>query len=170
MSSFLQSLRKPAEALGLWRTRQENAQPRGEEPTSEPSTVAEGAPGPARSGRRLPFTLGLITMMLSLGSGLATYAILTGLTPIVVSFEPLPRAFFSKEPVPRLSSVREKLLGFDAAGVGKAQSKLGSNNKCRAKTRYCQGRAPMPDGVRSRRAFALAVVAVMGIAASEASA
>jgi len=44
----------------------------------------------------------------------------TGLTPIVVSFEPLPRAFFSKEPVPRLSSVREKLLGFDAAGVGKA--------------------------------------------------
>lgn len=57
-----------------------------------------------------------------------------------------------------------------AAGVGKAQSKLGSNNKCRAKTRYCQGRAPMPDGVRSRRAFALAVVAVMGIAASEASA
>jgi two-component system, NtrC family, nitrogen regulation sensor histidine kinase NtrY len=83
LSSFLQSLRKPAEALGLWRTRQENAQPRGEEPTSEPSTVAEGAPGPARSGRRLPFTLGLITMMLSLGSGLATYAILTGLTPIV---------------------------------------------------------------------------------------
>ena len=57
-----------------------------------------------------------------------------------------------------------------AAGVGKAQSKLGSNNKCRAKTRYCQGRAPMPDGVRSRRAFAFAVVAVMGIAASEASA
>lgn len=43
-----------------------------------------------------------------------------GLTPIVVSFEPLPRAFFSKEPVPRLSSVREKLLGFDAAGVAKA--------------------------------------------------
>lgn len=43
-----------------------------------------------------------------------------GLTPIVVSFEPLPRAFFSKEPVPRLSSVREKLLGFDAAGVKKA--------------------------------------------------
>src|SRR3954469_9555590 len=57
-----------------------------------------------------------------------------------------------------------------AAGVGKAQSKLGSNNKCRANTRFCQGRAPMPDGVRSRGAFALAVVAVMGIAASEASA
>nr|WP_235186671.1 bifunctional riboflavin kinase/FAD synthetase [Dyella japonica] len=40
-----------------------------------------------------------------------------GLTPIVVSFEPLPRAFFSPEPVPRLSSVREKLRGFDAAGM-----------------------------------------------------
>jgi two-component system nitrogen regulation sensor histidine kinase NtrY len=37
---------------------------------------------PVRS-RRLPFTLGLITMVLSLCSGLATYAILTGLTPIV---------------------------------------------------------------------------------------
>ncbi len=44
---------------------------------------AGSAPGAARSGRRLPFTLGLITMILSLGSGLATYAILTGLTPIV---------------------------------------------------------------------------------------
>lgn len=43
-----------------------------------------------------------------------------GLRPIVVSFEPLPRAFFSPEPVPRLSSVREKLLGFDAAGMGQA--------------------------------------------------
>jgi riboflavin kinase/FMN adenylyltransferase len=40
-----------------------------------------------------------------------------GRTPIVVSFEPLPRAYFSKEPVPRLSSVREKLLGFAAAGM-----------------------------------------------------
>lgn len=44
----------------------------------------------------------------------------SGRTPIVVSFEPLPRAFFSKEPVPRLSSVREKLLGFDAAGIERA--------------------------------------------------
>ena len=32
---------------------------------------------------RLPFTLGLITVVLSLCSGLATYLILTGLTPIV---------------------------------------------------------------------------------------
>ncbi|MGC1550586.1 MAG: bifunctional riboflavin kinase/FAD synthetase [Rhodanobacter sp.] len=37
--------------------------------------------------------------------------------PAVVSFEPLPRAYFSKEPVPRLSGVREKLTGFAAAGV-----------------------------------------------------
>lgn len=43
-----------------------------------------------------------------------------GCTPVVVSFEPLPRAFFSKEPVPRLSSVREKLRGFDAAGMEQA--------------------------------------------------
>ncbi|MGB6948277.1 MAG: HAMP domain-containing protein, partial [Methyloceanibacter sp.] len=45
--------------------------------------LAGSARGRARPGRRLPFTLGLITMMLSLGSGLATYVILTGLTPIV---------------------------------------------------------------------------------------
>ncbi len=38
-------------------------------------------------------------------------------SPVVVSFEPLPRAFFSAEPVPRLSSVREKLRGFAAAGM-----------------------------------------------------
>ena len=38
-------------------------------------------------------------------------------TPAVVSFEPLPRAFFSAEPLPRLSSVREKLRGFAAAGM-----------------------------------------------------
>ncbi len=40
-----------------------------------------------------------------------------GCSPVVVSFEPLPRAFFSAEPVPRLSSVREKLRGFAAAGM-----------------------------------------------------
>ena len=40
--------------------------------------------------------------------------------PAVVSFEPLPRAYFSREPVPRLSSVREKLKGFAAAGVAHA--------------------------------------------------
>jgi two-component system, NtrC family, nitrogen regulation sensor histidine kinase NtrY len=36
-----------------------------------------------RARRRLPFMLGLITMVLSLCSGLATYLVLTGLTPIV---------------------------------------------------------------------------------------
>ena len=40
-----------------------------------------------------------------------------GARPLVVSFEPLPRAFFSPEPLPRLSSVREKLRGFAAAGM-----------------------------------------------------
>lgn len=40
-----------------------------------------------------------------------------GLAPAVVSFEPLPRSYFSSEPVPRLSSVREKLKGFAAAGM-----------------------------------------------------
>jgi len=38
-----------------------------------------------------------------------------GCVPAVVTFEPLPRTYFSSEPLPRLSSVREKLLGFAAA-------------------------------------------------------
>ncbi|MEO5812158.1 MAG: bifunctional riboflavin kinase/FAD synthetase [Rhodanobacter sp.] len=37
--------------------------------------------------------------------------------PVVVSFEPLPRAYFSREPLPRLSGLREKLQGFAAAGM-----------------------------------------------------
>ncbi|MEO7066240.1 MAG: bifunctional riboflavin kinase/FAD synthetase [Rhodanobacter sp.] len=40
-----------------------------------------------------------------------------GCDPAVVSFEPLPRAYFSPTPLPRLSSVREKLQGFAAAGM-----------------------------------------------------
>ncbi len=40
-----------------------------------------------------------------------------GCQPAVVSFEPLPRAYFSPSPVARLSSVREKLQGFAAAGM-----------------------------------------------------
>lgn len=43
-----------------------------------------------------------------------------GLVPAVVSFEPLPRAFFSRTPLPRLSSLREKLCGFRDAGIGLA--------------------------------------------------
>jgi riboflavin kinase/FMN adenylyltransferase len=40
--------------------------------------------------------------------------------PVAVSFEPLPRSFFSPVPVARLSSVREKLQGFAAAGMERA--------------------------------------------------
>jgi len=35
----------------------------------------------------------------------------------VISFEPLPRAYFSGEPLPRLSSLREKLCGLRDAGI-----------------------------------------------------
>jgi riboflavin kinase/FMN adenylyltransferase len=37
--------------------------------------------------------------------------------PAVVSFEPLPRAFFSRRPLPRLGSVRDKLVGLQRAGI-----------------------------------------------------
>lgn len=37
--------------------------------------------------------------------------------PAVVSFEPLPRAYFSRRPLPRLASLREKLQGMRAAGI-----------------------------------------------------
>ncbi|MGN6093942.1 MAG: bifunctional riboflavin kinase/FAD synthetase [Luteibacter jiangsuensis] len=40
-----------------------------------------------------------------------------GLVPAVISFDPLPRAYFSKEPVPRLSGMREKAEGMAAAGI-----------------------------------------------------
>lgn len=40
-----------------------------------------------------------------------------GCAPAVVSFEPLPRAYFSSTPVPRLSGLREKLKGFADAGM-----------------------------------------------------
>ncbi len=43
-----------------------------------------------------------------------------GLSPLVVSFEPLPRAFFAREPLPRLSSVRDKLEGLCEAGMERA--------------------------------------------------
>jgi riboflavin kinase/FMN adenylyltransferase len=44
-------------------------------------------------------------------------AVARGLIPAVVSFEPLPRAFFSRARLPRLSSLREKLCGFRDAGI-----------------------------------------------------
>jgi two-component system nitrogen regulation sensor histidine kinase NtrY len=82
LRGVLQSLQSTAERILLGRPR---------DPMSAASSNAEGPrrPGPAalpetvRSRSRLPFTLGLITVVLSLCSGLATYLILTGLTPIV---------------------------------------------------------------------------------------
>ncbi|NII09155.1 bifunctional riboflavin kinase/FAD synthetase [Oleiagrimonas sp. C23AA] len=40
-----------------------------------------------------------------------------GAAPVAISFEPLPRAFFSPEPLPRLASVREKIQGLAHAGL-----------------------------------------------------
>ncbi len=43
-----------------------------------------------------------------------------GLAPAAISFEPIPREFFAHDkPVPRLASVREKIEGFDSAGIEK---------------------------------------------------
>lgn len=43
-----------------------------------------------------------------------------GLVPAAISFEPIPREFFARAaPVTRLASVREKIEGFDAAGIEK---------------------------------------------------
>ncbi|MGV1013363.1 MAG: ATP-binding protein [Methyloceanibacter sp.] len=56
----------------------------GDSGNTEPGQAPSSGPGSRRSRRsRLPFTLGLIVMVLSLCSGLATYLILTGLTPIL---------------------------------------------------------------------------------------
>ncbi|MBM3544158.1 MAG: PAS domain-containing sensor histidine kinase [Alphaproteobacteria bacterium] len=58
--------------------------PSGDSAKTEPEAAQPaGLCGTVRSGTRLPFTLGLIVMVLTLCSGLATYLILTGLTPIV---------------------------------------------------------------------------------------
>ncbi len=52
-------------------------------PTTKLERNADGDTSIPIKRRRLPFTLGLIIMVLSLCSGLATYLVLTGLTPIV---------------------------------------------------------------------------------------
>jgi riboflavin kinase/FMN adenylyltransferase len=44
-------------------------------------------------------------------------AVALGCAAAAITFEPLPRAFFSAEPIARLSSVREKLQGMDVAGI-----------------------------------------------------
>lgn len=59
------------------RDRDASVSPPGREPQADRDVAVPGK----RS--RLPFTLGLVIMVLSLCSGLATYVILTGLTPIV---------------------------------------------------------------------------------------
>ncbi|HSD92627.1 MAG TPA: PAS domain-containing sensor histidine kinase [Methyloceanibacter sp.] len=57
-------------------------QPSGDTGKPYPPAVGPWREG-VRGGNRLTFTLGLITVVLALCSGLATYLILTGLTPIV---------------------------------------------------------------------------------------
>jgi two-component system nitrogen regulation sensor histidine kinase NtrY len=52
-------------------------------PSGQGEKSLPGQVSPNTRARRLPFMLGLITMVLSLCSGLATYLVLTGLTPIV---------------------------------------------------------------------------------------
>ncbi|HET6633121.1 MAG TPA: bifunctional riboflavin kinase/FAD synthetase [Rhodanobacteraceae bacterium] len=42
------------------------------------------------------------------------------LVPAIVSFEPLPRAFFAERPLPRLASRLERIAGLDAAGIKSA--------------------------------------------------
>src|SRR5665809_70960 len=54
-----------------------------EKTESETAPPTGGLRESVHSSGRLPFTLGLIVMVLSLCSGLATYLILTGLTPIL---------------------------------------------------------------------------------------
>lgn len=45
-------------------------------------------------------------------------AVARGLTPLAVSFEPIPREFFARDtPVPRLASAREKIEHLRAAGM-----------------------------------------------------
>jgi two-component system nitrogen regulation sensor histidine kinase NtrY len=83
LRSVFQSLYKAPRFRALRRPRKAMIQPPGDTGSSDRATPASAQRDPGRSRRRLPFTLGLITMVLSLCSGLATYVILTGLTPIV---------------------------------------------------------------------------------------
>jgi two-component system, NtrC family, nitrogen regulation sensor histidine kinase NtrY len=77
-----QSLQSMAERILLGRPLDAAGNPAGEVP-GPPSGLTVTSEDEIRARRRLPFTLGLITVVLSLCSGLATYLILTGLTPIV---------------------------------------------------------------------------------------
>jgi two-component system nitrogen regulation sensor histidine kinase NtrY len=84
LRSVLQSLQKAAKLAELGRPPEAMIHPPGNTGSSDRVLPMDAPRDPVRSRRsRLPFTLGLITMVLSLCSGLATYVILTGLTPIV---------------------------------------------------------------------------------------
>ncbi len=71
LRNVFQSSQKPAKRKTILR------------PLDSMSGSGQGGKPSTRARRRLPFTLGLITMVLSLCSGLATYLILTGLTTLV---------------------------------------------------------------------------------------
>jgi two-component system, NtrC family, nitrogen regulation sensor histidine kinase NtrY len=84
LRSVFQSLQKAAKPAELGRRPEAMIHPPGNTGSSDRVLPMDAPRDPVRSRRsRLPFTLGLITMVLSLCSGLATYVILTGLTPIV---------------------------------------------------------------------------------------
>ncbi|MBK5196869.1 MAG: PAS domain-containing sensor histidine kinase [Methyloceanibacter sp.] len=84
LRSVLQSLQKAAKPAEFGRPPEAMIHPPGNTGNSDRVLPMDAPRDPVRSRRsRLPFTLGLITMVLSLCSGLATYVILTGLTPIV---------------------------------------------------------------------------------------
>jgi two-component system nitrogen regulation sensor histidine kinase NtrY len=77
------SLHSTAERILLGRPHESMTKASNETGPSAHPDSAGPLPGTARGRSRLPFTLGLIIVVLSLCSGLATYLILTGLTPIV---------------------------------------------------------------------------------------
>jgi two-component system nitrogen regulation sensor histidine kinase NtrY len=83
LRGVIQWLQSAAERLALGRPREAMTHPSDETARSDRAIPPEALPDTVRARRRLPFMLGLITMVLSLCSGLATYLILTGLTPIV---------------------------------------------------------------------------------------
>ncbi len=83
LTRFFHHVRQALDRAKLKRGDQTRGRPRAVEPSPTAKGLLGGSAPATSARRRLPFTLGLITMMLSLCSGLATYVILTGLTPIV---------------------------------------------------------------------------------------
>ncbi|MGA7456801.1 MAG: hypothetical protein WBW51_05695, partial [Methyloceanibacter sp.] len=81
LRGVFQSLQSAAERILLGRPRETMSKASGK--TRRPAESAIALPGTARGRSRIPFKLGLIVVVASLCSGLATYLILTGLTPIV---------------------------------------------------------------------------------------